>query len=86
MTNPHVRDQAKGQYLGEEPQLVEADDGRQKYEYSVRCSDCGVVIGSVRHSAQKANHDPADCGLICGECAAARAAEDAQEQAPEGEG
>ena len=84
MSEPHVRGQAKGQYATGTHQQVTVD-GVQKYEYPVRCEDCGEQLGVVRHAVPQLDHDPACCGLICGACAAARNAEDAAAAAGSGE-
>ena len=42
------------------------------YRYDVRCEDCGSILGTLDFTSERPNHDPADSGLICGDCAAAR--------------
>lgn len=84
MSNPHVMGAAKGQHpKGQHRMVVEkvGNSEREKFEYDLRCEDCGTLLGSIRHTSAKPEHDPADCGLICGVCDAARA--DAEAQAVE---
>jgi hypothetical protein len=67
----HVIGGAKGQHaIGVHRTVVLG--GIQLFEYDARCEDCGAMLGNVTHSVPKLGHDPADCGLICGACFAAR--------------
>jgi hypothetical protein len=67
----HVIGGAKGQHaIGVHRTVVE--HGRERFEYDVRCEDCGTMLGFVRHDVPRVGHDPADCGLICGDCGEAR--------------
>lgn len=71
MSDLHVRGAAKGQFATGEHRPVTVVEGTrtvEKYEYDVRCEDCGVLLAAIQFSEPKIGHDPADCGLICGGC------------------
>ena len=58
---------AVGQFaLGEHRSVFE--NGSERFEYDVRCEDCGVVLGFLRSDLPRVHHDPADCGLVCNPC------------------
>lgn len=61
--------EAVGQHLNE----VTVAEGR--YQYPVRCEDCGTVLGTVTFDvARNRKFDGADQGLICGTCSGLRGA------------
>jgi hypothetical protein len=43
-----------------------------RFHYEVRCEDCGNLLGEISFGRARSDHDPADSGLICGDCSDTR--------------
>lgn len=79
MSNSHARGAARGQFAIGEHRVVRVLVGEgdrqheeERFEYDARCADCGSLRGVVQFRHLQINHDPADCGLICGICSTSR--------------